>query len=287
MRVYQYWSMGSASSQRGRFSVWRGSNESLQHAQQLANEAARELAANPKVLNRSPESYSYQTRFVPEQVVSTFPAPDGSLLAAVTRNRYGALVLNTADVVIIDADIVFPPTQSATGPGLLSWLFGKPPATEARGTPDPAEKRLAQIRQAVAQFPDHLFRIYRTHAGYRIFLLDQRCSPADPLARQLLDAFQADRNYQNLCQVQQSYRARLTPKPFNLGVDYPTVHYPYPDSLRETAESWQQRYESASQSFRVCQPIQEIGSGERDPDVNFLLQLHDEACRVQADLPLA
>lgn len=293
MRVYKYWANGQQETKDGyHFSIWRGSNDSVEDAQRLADQAVDQLAKSPRqtLPQRGPSSdYTYQNRHVPEEWVSSFPDNSGGLLAAVTRNRYGALVLNTADCVIIDADIPpeTPRPHSKRG-GLLSWLWGAPPPQPAfEAQESSADRRLAQIKNVAASYSQMSFRIYRTRAGFRVFLLDRRLPPNDPLAIQLLEAFEADQNYRNLCRVQQSYRARLTPKPFAMNLDYPPFHFPYNEHTEEAAKHWLQRYETASESYRVCQWIADVGPGEVDPEVEFLINLHDESCRVQAKLPLA
>lgn len=292
MRVYKYWANGQQETDDGyHFSIWRGSNDSPEDAQRLADQAVDQLAFRPHrtLPQRGPQSdYTYQSRHVPEELISSFSAQDGSLLAAVTRNRYGALVLNTADCVIIDADIPpAAPRAHLTGGGLLSWLWGGSAQHAEEQLASPADERLAQIKSIASYYSRLSFRIYRTRAGFRIFLLNQRLPPNDPLAMELLEAFEADQNYRNLCRVQQSYRARLTPKPFAMNLDYPPFHFPYNQHTRDSAKRWLERYELASENFRVCQKVCDMGPGVVDPEVDFLLNLHDESCRVQAELPLA
>ena len=130
--------------------------------------------------------------------------------------------------------------------------------------------------------------MYRTKAGFRIVLLNRRLPPQDPLVQRLMTAFRADPDYQQLCKFQQSYRARLTPKPTYLKMAHPPFRYPESATWgRPSVEQWEREYESKSQGFRVCQPIQDIGPHGIDPEVEFLLGLHDQSCRASVDLPLA
>lgn len=279
MNVAKYWALGSVTRTNGMLvQVWRGSNESADHALQLANLAALETAQRIETQRENAldmGQYVYQRRNVPEELIATYPAMDGSVLAAITRNRYGALVLNTADVAIIDADVTLAYHKK---PSLLNW-FSK--------QKDPFEQRLNQIRQAAMQFPDTNFRIYRTNAGFRIIVASQRAIPNSQSSIDWLRAFDADINYRNLCMYQNSFRARLTPKPRNMKVPTPPVFFPYSHSTEQIYEAWLYQYEQSSQGFRVCQFIEQQGPDRFDKEADFLIRLHDQACRVQENLPLA
>lgn len=301
MRVYKYWaSSRKQTADNYDFLLWRGSNISLEDAQRVADEAVESLARAPRsqsTSNHVGQQYTYHTRFIPEELISSFPAADGSMLAAVTRNRYGALILNTADMMFIDADITFPSRQttksnSKANSGLFGWIFGgkSPEEIEAehqQAVQQSVDSRLDQIREIARRYSRHSFRIYRTHSGFRIVLLDQRIAPDDRLATKLLDQFESDLNYKNLCRIQQSYRARLTPKPRNIQMDYPPYTYSHHEKQGAAYEAWEQEYERKSLNYRVCEFVEEIGNNGIDPDIAFLLDLHDEASRVSTGLPLA
>uniref|UniRef100_UPI001C3D5E17 hypothetical protein n=1 Tax=Picosynechococcus sp. (strain ATCC 27264 / PCC 7002 / PR-6) TaxID=32049 RepID=UPI001C3D5E17 len=74
----------------------------------------------------------YPSRRLPEELLEEVHGEDGALIAAVTRNRYGAAVLNTDALLICDVDR--PPEdvgrsrprigRAGKRPGLLSRLLG-------------------------------------------------------------------------------------------------------------------------------------------------------------------
>jgi len=279
MNIAKYWALGAATGANGMtVRVWRGSNDCPQQAAQLAAAAAQEVALR---LDKQPEGdldaqhYVYQRRNVPEELITTYPAMDGSILAAITRNRYGALVLNTADVAIIDADVDWAYHRKSS---FFNWF-----AKQA----DPFEKRLDQIRQAAAKFPDTHFRIYRTHAGFRIIVASERVLPGSELTGEWFLAFAADANYRNLCLYQKSFRARLTPKPRNMKIATPSVFYPYSHQTQIEFESWLNQYQQQSKAYQVCEFIERQGPDRFDPEAQFLIQLHDQACGIDQELPLA
>src|SRR5699024_11898104 len=80
----------------------------------------------------------YPLRRLPEELLEEVHAPDGALVAAITRNRYGSAVLNTDAVLISDIDLVEPSSRDRVKPGggMLSRLFGG----GSRAQPSPQEQ---------------------------------------------------------------------------------------------------------------------------------------------------
>ncbi|NOT30395.1 MAG: hypothetical protein HOP15_08100, partial [Planctomycetes bacterium] len=88
--------------------------------------------------------YEYATHPLREEILQA-PGP-GALL---TRNRYGAVVLNAAGLLVLDIDL--PPMGALRR---LGRLFGKP---------DPAEEAQARLRASLREAaPASTFRLYRT-----------------------------------------------------------------------------------------------------------------------------
>jgi hypothetical protein len=101
-------------------------------------------------------------------------------------------------------------------------------------------------------------------------------------------ALGSDPQYIRLCQVQKSFRARLTPKPWRIGVPNPPVGFPYEDAGEEQAlRQWAVRYDAASAGRSTCKFLEDIGSGSEHPDVAPIRALHDEQTRATSGLPLA
>ena len=100
-------------------SSWQWSNDSASEAQQRADVRINELiqkVSMGKVLNR----YSYGDRPMREEITQSVISDDLREVAVVTRNGYGALVLNTANAMFIDIDFTEKEmTAPASGGGLL------------------------------------------------------------------------------------------------------------------------------------------------------------------------
>jgi hypothetical protein len=334
MLIPRYWSRAesTATTPAGkfvRFHVWRGSRSSPAEAQALADEAVRRVADRIRSGAGFPERYAYGDRPLREEVVGEFPgtptadAPD----AAITRNAYGALVLNAARVFFIDVDVESADRPQASSAGssasagpptdpiaaarelvdalplpsgvksLLGGFFGSKPARPAApATPpppppapaDPASAALDRLRRWVAGHPEWRVRVYRTHSGLRYLVTHALFTPTDPQAQEAMAALGADAQYIRLCQVQKSFRARLTPKPWRIGMENPPATFPYEDPSAEALmRGWEARYEVASQGRATCRFMEELGGGTEHPQVTALRNLHDERTRATSGLPLA
>jgi len=327
MLIPRYWSRAEsqATTPDGRpvrFHVWRGSRGSTAEAQALADEAVARIAERIRQGAGFPEKYSYGDRPLREEVVRELPGPAGAEPpdAAITRNSYGALVLNAARAFFIDVDVedagpsrpqpqaspAAAPAQSLWGlvdslplPGGLRSIVDsfRPPSGSGPGAPtpppppasaDPASAAVDRLRRFVAARPGWRVRVYRTYAGLRYLVTHAPFAPTGAEVQSTMQALGTDPQYIRLCQVQKSFRARLTPKPWRIGVPNPPVRFPYEDLGEEQAmREWAARYDSASAGRATCTFLEELGEGAEHPDIAPLRALHDEQTRATSGLPLA
>ena len=313
MLIPRYWSRADSQAttpagKRIHFHVWRGSRSDPAEAESLAHEAVGRIASRIERGEGFPERYAYGDRPLREEVLREFPgATDAAPDAALTRNSYGALVLNAARLFFIDVDV--PRARPAAPPSpvwaLLDRLLGRP-AAEALPAPlrpvlegilgpasapapaDPAEAALERLRRWIAGHPDWRVRVYRTNSGLRYAVTHAPFGPTDEDALAAMSALGADPQYVRLCRAQKSFRARLTPKPWRVGMENPPSRFPYDGQEEERAmREWEARYARASEGFATCALLEELGSGAEHPDAGPLLRLHDEHARVGSGLPLA
>lgn len=247
-------------------------------ARSIADRVARLVAGGQTKLQR----YQYGERPLPEPVVREFNDGAG-LRAAVTRNVYGALVLNTRDLMFVDVDVDPPkPSAAALLSGVMS-LFGKKPAPE-KAAPDPIVERFRHVAEAHSLG----MRVYRTAGGYRGLVTTASFSPADSSSRALLDEFGTDVLYVKLCEKQNSFRARMTPKPWRIELRPPSVSFPYETPQDQARfDAWQSEYDAASAQYAVCEFIAEVGSPQSGGLFDDLVAFHDEQTKASAGLPLA
>lgn len=94
--------------------------------------------------------------------------------------------------------------------------------------------------------------------------------------------------YVRLCRSQQSFRARLTPKPWRCGVASPPSRFPHETPERAAAfERWLAAYDACCERYAVCEALPSVGDDFVSSDVAPLVSLHDEATRASTGLPLA
>ena len=285
------------------------SDQSVQEAERDARARMERLVAagGPTQHGTSGHEY-YPERRLPEELLEEIHGEDGALIAAITRNRYGTAVLNTDALLISDIDLPEPSRRSRAGtrPGLLARLFGgrtsdgrdaRAHEAEVQGADggragggpdveDPAATRVLEtIRAFTADHPDLGVRTYRTRGGFRLLIAGAHAGPSSDRARQLMEQLRSDQLYMLLCRVHDSYRARLTPKPWRISVDrFEQL------GTRTAADAvhrdWVERYRVASREFAVCRLLDVAGPAPSAVELQ-LIDLHDRATRTDSALPLA
>ncbi|MFZ5829694.1 MAG: hypothetical protein ACOY3P_06390, partial [Planctomycetota bacterium] len=265
------------------FSCWRASAVSEADAHQAALEAARRVART-LAEGRSPQAYTYGSTTLREELIEEVHDADGNTIAVVTRNGYGALVLNAARVMFLDFD--FEPASPWEGiGGFFRRLLG------TKG-PDGEAQREQRTREAFERFleerPAWSVRLYRTSAGLRAMVVHDVFDPAAESTEQCMQQAGCDPMYRKLCRLQASFRARLTPKPWRCGVSQPSVKYPFEsDGERGAFERWQAKYLDAQRGFATCRLVATLGNGHAQPEAAALVPLHDRLTRCDSGLPLA
>ena len=284
MNFPKFWAQGRS----GTFTSWRWSNTSLQDAQNTATQNAQRLAAlfeaDP---DRRLDRYAYADRPLREPVLQEIRNDAGELSAVVTRNSYGCHVLNAARALFVDVD--FP--EALTGGALageklrasIGSLFGRKPQPPV----DPAQAVIARAEDWAKAHPGWNWRIYRTAAGIRLLATHALFDPKDPICQAVFDATGADPLYRKLCQTQECFRARLTPKPWRCGIPNPPGRWPYPNHAAELAfASWDGSYRAASATKASCKLISGA-SNQIYIDLQAIVKLHDDMTHAASSMPLA
>lgn len=278
MKFAPFWAKGTS----GAFSCWRSSFRDAAEAQALADQAAQNLAERFAHHDIPPRHHGYYpNRPFREPVLREIKNRTGELVAVVTRNSYGCLVLNTARVMFVDVDL---PAPGRSG-GFWRRLFGKPeppPATDPQGE---------VIAKAAAWARDHSgwgWRIYRTRAGLRLLATHALFEPDGEIAESVFSALGADPLYRQLCKSQKCFRARLTPKPWRCGVHDRPERWPWPDGKAEARfQKWESRYQEKCRAWATCLSLGKHGRPDLHPDVELVIGLHDDATRAASELELA
>ena len=273
MRIAPYWARAVYPPDRpDGFVAYGWSFQSPDEARRVAAERAQWV--HERVTGGdAPRAYEYAERPIREEIIERLGG-DGADAAIITRNRYGALVLNTARVLFADLD--FPPPRAR---GLLDALrLLLPGRRAARLRAVQAETR-ARVEQWLEQRRMRQYRLYRTRAGLRLILTNQLYDPGAAETVRLLGELQSDPLYVRLTQSQACFRARLTPKPWRCQCDKPPVIYPWRDDAEERLlRDWEATYAARASGYATCELLHQDGT-PADECIAQVVTVHDQhAC---------
>ncbi|MGI9272260.1 MAG: hypothetical protein ACR2QT_10825 [Woeseiaceae bacterium] len=240
--------------------------------------------------------------------------------AVITRNSYGALCLNTPDIVFADVDVdegrpawlylsyllliaaagVYFSREFGTwwvlAVALLVGLFLSEllSALTARvisaARADPFDAARARIERFATDNPNWLLRLYRTPKGYRVLVMHRTFEPTEEPAFEFMKLLDSDPLYVTMCRNQKCFRARVSPKPWRIGMEHirprPGV-WPIKPERMPARHEWVRRYEEKSQRFASCRFEATLGTGSLDPKCDALRSVHDKLCKAEQDLALA
>ncbi|GAA5215758.1 hypothetical protein ACFSJ3_10770 [Corallincola platygyrae] len=239
----------------------------------------------------------------------------------VSRNAYGARCLNTPNVLFADIDVktgvslseqkaaFFLLAALAATALVLHWSWWLLLAVViavismtttvaewihlimAKSKPDPFDLARQKIEQVAVANPNLHLRLYQTPMGYRVLVMNQLFAPASEEAKTLMAALGTDDIYMLMCKNQHCFRARLTAKPWRIGVDrlrpVPGV-WPVNPSRLDERKQWVSEYEAKAKHFAACHYIAQFGPTEIIAEAKRVMELHDKECRAEnTALPLA
>ncbi len=236
------------------------------------------------MINGAPAGkYEYADRPLREEIVNAVRQGDKDI-AVVTRNRYGALVLNAASVLFVDVD--YPRIRAQGLWDAVALLFS--PSRRKQRQAAARELTLNSVRDWSQRNGRHAFRVYRTCAGLRLLFVDSLYEPKAEETRRILVELDSDPLYRTLTLKQECFRARLTPKPWRCGSPRPPNQYPWQDPrAEERYRAWQCRYEQAAAAYRACELVETCGTAGNNEEITAVLALHDELACNPRDQELA
>ncbi|MGB7540187.1 MAG: hypothetical protein WBM17_16725 [Anaerolineales bacterium] len=259
---------------------WQGSDVSVEDARQKAAARAKEIAQ--KVALGGPlDRYGYCDRALREEIKEAVQNRFKDEVGIITRNAYGALILNATGAMFIDIDI----------PGIdkpkKAGFFG---SKKESFSLDPYMPAIHGVEAWAGRHPEYGIRIYATFAGLRCLVMNTVFKPKSDHAAEIMRDMNSDPLYLRLCIAQECFRARLTPKPWRCGLRQPGGALRYPREnplLEEEFRRWEKQYDAAVSKFAVCSFVKQVGSRNVHPDVESVMQYHDRVTRSESNLPLA
>jgi hypothetical protein len=301
---------------------WHWSDESEDDARRKAEDRLEIMLSRIHAGEPWPRRYDYGENMpLREERIREIDLP-GTSAAIITRNAYGALVLNAEQVMFVDIDEDNEGKQEASPacsrdhggePPMFSveWfirlvmekVFGSDKSLAGNTNPPPDMQpapisqhhpKLHPAEQWVARHPDWGFRVYQTKSGYRLLATHALFQPDAPATLDAMRDLGCDPVYVRLCKNQKSFRARLTPKPWRLGgfhgwrrITSHTHKFPYSEAAKPDIMKWIHTYESASEKYATCRFLKTIGTAATLPAVAAVANVHDELTKAESGLPLA
>lgn len=254
-------------------SVWGASNDSPEQAQDCVNKRALVLK---KLIDRgfdNRDEYEYSNGYIKEEILEEIKSDRGKVLAVLTRNSYGAAILNTEIVLFGDIDLPKTPLKA----GFLG-LFGKKVMDK--------NYFLEKIENYQKNNSALTIKVYETFAGLRFVITNAIYNSEDASVIKMFADLDVDPLYANLCKRQKCFRARLTPKPWRIGLDRPGSRFPRSRDLKQNEFNlWLKSYTQASSQWTTVKLLKTFGSHKIHSDVQRVLEVHDRyACKTSGQL---
>lgn len=267
MKLYKFWATEkhkiSIDGMEQDITCYGGSNISVDDARVKALEKIEKIKRKIRGEKHLFDEYEAEIREEILQIIDDH--------SAITRNRYGARVLNVENLMILDID-------KPKVAGGLGGLFKK------KDTRPPKDQMFDMVRNlATTKYTDLGFRIYETFQGARVIVTGKSFDPRGQETLGMMDEFNCDTLYTTLCQKQGCFRARLTPKPQRMNMQRYKVQFPRQSDDPEL-QRWLADYESQSRNFNVCRFVEQIGTPH---PLSEVIQLHDDLTGTNYRQPLA
>jgi hypothetical protein len=287
-------------------------------ARQRADEALAKIVSGQTTLARHEPKVPYHgAEGVPirEEVL----ARHGS--DVITRNSYGAHCLNTPDVLFADIDYETGPRVRlvlaamtcllVSGVLLAAWfrsgaiLIGTIFALifvgyalawgwwrlgmRLRGGPVRVAGR--RVQAFLKSHRDWHLRLYRTPMGLRVVAMHRTFRPEEPAVKSFFEALRVDPLYAKMCRNQHCFRARLTAKPWRIGLaghmrPRPGTWPVNPERLADRV-AWIRDYEPAAAKYAACEFLEAVGARTTDRRAAEVVKLHDAESQALTRKPIA
>jgi hypothetical protein len=103
-----------------------------------------------------------------------------------------------------------------------------------------------------------------------------------------MSAVGADDAFVRLCSSQQTFRARLTPKPWRCGGTRPPNDFPRVTAAdQDDFAVWLRQYERLCEDRATCQFLGQVGPAEMHERVAPIVEFHDRQTKAFTTLALA
>jgi hypothetical protein len=293
--------------------------EALENARERVAEAAQRARRGEKMRLSDPKVSYNGAEGLPirEEIISR----RGD--SVITRNSYGAACLNTPDVMFADVDVkrssyatfgwavfvlfvvaAFWVREACNCNGAIYFwalIIAGIMASAALGSlihratsifrTNPFDTALAKIEKFGERNSTWVLRVYRTPNGYRVLAMHETFDPSGDKAQGFMKAIGGDPLYALMCRNQKCFRARLSPKPWRIGIQEhlrprPGV-WPIAENRMSDRRRWVRNYESEASGYAACRFVKTIGKRRTSRKCEEVRRVHDDLCKADTDLPIA
>ena len=266
MRIFKFWVEYSKeldiNGMKQSSKVFGGSN--LSESDAIEDAKNKLIKAQRKINGEIEKNDEYESDII-EEIIEKID--DDNII---TRNRYGALVLNSKKTMFIDID--------SYSKSILDVLFKNKLSLK--------ELMLGKIKKTIKKSKYSVlgFRVYETKRGYRVLVTNKDFNPRSKESRRMMNDFNSDYLYRWLCVKQNCYRARLTPKPYRIKQKAIKVVFPNRNNEEQaTLTNWIKEYEQKSSRFSTCQLVNQFGEVKMNPVIEY----HDKLTGIKWPKKLA
>ena len=318
MLIPEYWAEATTVVTQGDRRVtlrrfgWSNENQNAahRHADERLEQAVRDWELNPSIPRRERKTAYNGSDGVPirEEII------DSNKDYVITRNAYGALCLNTENVLIADVDraegafevgcliaVLLGITALLVGAAGFYWLavalvvisIATASLTQyySKRYQDTYHKNQLQKFEGFSKDnPVWGLRVYETPLGFRLIATHRTFNPQSAEVTDFFRTVGVDKVYARMCLRQNCFRARLTAKPWRCGINdhmLPRAVWPIKDELLPVRHAWVERYTAAAVNYAACRFIQSLGPDSIFADVDSVVSIHDKLCQAHTSLPLA
>jgi hypothetical protein len=155
----------------------------------------------------------------------------------------------------------------------------------------PEKQAYSRIHSFLKRNPEWHLRLYRTPSGLRVLVMHRSFDPLEPRVKGFFDSLGVDPVYAAMCKNQKCFRARVSPKPWRIGIathmrPRPGVWPVRPEHM-ENRRSWVLHYETQATKFASCRFLETLGGSSVVKKAEQVCALHDKLSQAQSGREIA
>ena len=148
-----------------------------------------------------------------------------------------------------------------------------------------------RIREFISNKSGWKIRLYRSPNGFRAIVMHRLFSVDDPETEEFFSFIGTDPIYVTMCKRQKCFRARVSPKPWRIGMSRRLKRkhglWATEQGDIEYRKAWVEEYESMSEGYSACRIVEDMGDGKTDAEIMSRVEVHDMISGALSQRPIA